>query len=214
MVPGRAIEEGGYGVSEGCRFSGGPVAPKRNTFAGKKGFTSAMASFVSGPGISNSPASKSPNNVLGLRPNAPIPDALDFDKLLLDDGKAIDKNKAYLRLSDANPARSGGILSTLPGMSRRRRTNSGDAIDQVDGTRLEKDYEPTGEEDALEDSSEDDEQSSDEDQQRGRQETGSQGDILGGADLESKTIDMGRAKGPGQASNLMASAEEERTYMN
>jgi hypothetical protein len=116
-------------------------------------------------------------------------------------------NSAYRRLSDANLAKSGGGLSSLSEKSRRRRTNSGDAMIPEDdgGGRLEKDY---AGEDALEDSSDEDGRSSDEERSRGRKKEGRENNNDG---HESQTIGMGRAKGPRTALSLLAAAEEERT---
>jgi nucleotide-binding universal stress UspA family protein len=206
---------------------GGPVVPKRNTQAGKKVLIpNAMAEVVRGGDISSvfgtrdngrhhsiagtgigTSKSRSPHNRLGLRSNSPHV-STETSKFTLDDGRTIDMNSAYRRLSDANLALSGGGLSSLSRKGRRR-TNSGDAIDPLNGGRLEKDY--TGD-DALVDSS-DEEHSSDEERTRGRRKTveGQNGD--NSEDYpESKTIGMGRAKGPRTALSLMAAAEEERMY--
>jgi hypothetical protein len=130
----------------------------------------------------------------------------DPTQFVTKDGRIIDMNSAYRRLSDANLAKSAGGLSSLSEKSRRRRTNSGDAVIPEDdgGGRLEKDY--TGE-DALEDSSDEDARSSDEERSRGRKKE-VQGNDKDGP--ESQTIGMGRAKGPRTARSLMAAAEEER----
>jgi hypothetical protein len=108
-------------------------------------------------------------------------------------------------LSDANLALSSGGLSTLSEKSGRRRTNSGDAVGP-DGARLEKDYTIIDGEDALLDSSDEDLKSSD-DEQRGRKKEERREESPG-----SKTLGMGRAKGPRNAQSLMAAAEEERAY--
>ena len=210
---------------------GGPVVPKRNTQAGKKGgISNAMAEVVrggdlstfgltgrdrgrnqsiAGTGISTTAKSKSPHNRLGLRSNSPHASILSPDptKFTLADGRVIDMNSAYRRLSDANLALSGGGLSSLSEKGRRRRTNSGDV--DPDGARLEKDYTPLDGEDALLDSS--DEDYSDDERNRGRKKDGRDGEGGGeDSDPESKTIGMGRAKGPRTALSLMAAAEEER----
>lgn len=212
---------------------GGPVIPKRNTQGGKKPqVPTAMAEIVrSGDlssfplldggrnhsipstGIGNSVAkSKSPSNRLGLRSNSPVSSMLnpDLSKFTLNDGRVIDMNNAYRRLSDANLARSGGGLSSLSDKSRRRRTNSGDAAipGGAGGGRLEKEY---AGEDALEDSSdEDDRRSSDEEGNRGRQKEVKEKQQS--HHPESQTLGMGRAKGPRTARSLMAAAEEEREF--
>ena len=200
---------------------GGPIVPKRNTLAGKKtSLTSAMAEVVRGGDFSGFGAldrgrnssvggakSKSPHNRMGLRSNSPHRSP-DPNKVVLDDGRVIDKNSAYRRLSDANLARSQGGLSSLSKKSNRRRTYSGDATDPA-GSRLEKDYTPVDGEEALLDSS--DEDDSDEDQRRGRKKD-SRADLHENDNPESHTIGMGRAKGPRTARSLMAAAEEERKF--
>lgn len=204
---------------------GGPVVPKRNTQAGKKNsLPSAMAEVVRGGDFSgfgprdrgrNSSVggnglvakSKSPHNRLGLRSNSPHLSP-DPTKVVLDDGRVIDLNSAYRRLSDANLALSRGGLSSLSGKSSRRRTNSGDAIGPG-GSRLEKDYTPIDGEDAVLDSS--DEDYSDEEQRRGRKKD-SRSDSNENDNPESQTLGMGRGKGPRTAQSLMAAAEEERKF--
>ncbi|PMD22035.1 hypothetical protein NA56DRAFT_110137 [Hyaloscypha hepaticicola] len=198
---------------------GGPIVPKRNTLAGKKtSLTSAMAEVVRGGDFSgfgtrdrgrNSSVggakSKSPHNRMGVRSNSPHLSP-DPNKVVLDDGRAIDKNSAYRRLSDANLARSQGGLSSLSKKSSRRRTYSGDTTDPA-GSRLEKDYTPIDGEEVLLDSS--DEDDSDEEQRRGRKKD-SRADLHENDNPESHTLGMGRAKGPRAARSLMAAAEEER----
>ncbi|KAE9370444.1 hypothetical protein N431DRAFT_492534 [Stipitochalara longipes BDJ] len=202
---------------------GGPVVPKRNTLAGKKNsLPSAMAEVVRGGDFSsfgardrgrNSSAgpnglvgkSKSPHNRLGPRSNSPHVGP-DPTKVVLDDGRVIDKSSAYRRLSDANLALSQGGLSSLGGKTSRRRTNSGTGVGSAN-SRLEKDYTPIDGEDALIDSS--DEDDSDEEQRRGRKKD-SRPDPNENTDPESQTLGMGRGKGPRTAQSLMAAAEEER----
>ena len=166
---------------------------------------------IAGTGIGNNVAkSKSPSNRMALRTSSPHSSMLSPDptQYVTKDGRLIDMNNAYRRLSDANLAKSGGGLSSLSEKSRRRRTNSGDATipeDAGDG-RLEKDY--TGE-DALEDSSDEDARSSDDERNRGRKK-----EVKGeNSGPESQTIGMGRAKGPRTAQSLMAAAEEERALI-
>jgi nucleotide-binding universal stress UspA family protein len=203
---------------------GGPVIPKRNTLAGKKtSLPSAMAEVVRGGDFSsfgprdrgrNSTVggnglvakSRSPHNRLGVRSNSPHLGP-DSNLLIMDDGRVIDMNSAYRRLSDANLALSQGGLSSLSGKGSRRRTNSGTTVGSA-GSRLEKDYTPMDGEDALLDSS--DEDDSDEEHRRGRKKD-SRPDPNDN-DPESQTLGMGRAKGPRTALSLMAAAEEERKY--
>jgi hypothetical protein len=218
-IPASAYQFSGYLPSN----PGGPIIPKRNTQAGKKNsLPSAMAEVmrgdlgvlgsrdhgrnnsIAGTGINNTAKSKSPHNRLGLRSSSPHLGP-EPSKFVLDDGTPIDMNNAYRRLSDANLARSGGGLSSLGGKGARRRTNSGDAV--TDSTRLEKDYTPIDGEAALVDSS--DEDTSDEERPRGRKKAVS-AEQTQNDDPESKTLGMGRAKGPRTARSLMAAAEEER----
>jgi len=202
---------------------GGPIVPKRNTQAGRK-FPSAMAEVMKGDlssltgkdrgrnnsiattGINNTAKSKSPHNRLGIRSNSPVVSP-DTSKFVLKDGRVMDMNSAYRRLSDANLALAGGGLSSLSGKSRRRRTNSGEEVGP-DDARLEKDYTPIEGEDAVADSSDEEGRSSDEERQRGRKKESRVGSE--NADPESQTLGMGRAKGPRTARSLMAAAEEER----
>lgn len=211
---------------------GGPLVPKRNTQAGKKtSLPSAMSEVVRGGDLSvfggsrergrnhsiastgiSTAKSKSPHNRLGLRSNSPHTSSLspDPNKFVLNDGRVIDMNSAYRRLSDANLALSGGGLSTLG--SRGRKGSSREGSDP-DGGRLEKDYVPVDGEDTVE-SSDDEVRSSDDEGARGRKGQG------GGRDSEKEeqprtesqtTLGMGRAKGPrAAAQSLMAAAEEER----
>lgn len=207
---------------------GGPVVRKRNTQAGRKIIPNAMAEVVrggdlgvfgprdkgrnhsiAGTGIGTS-KSRSPHNRLGLRSSSPHLSP-DTSKFVTNDGRTIDMNSAYRRLSDANLALSGGGLSSLSGKGRRR-TNSGDAVDPLNG-RLEKDYTGIDGEDVLVDSSDEDDHSSDEEGIRGRRKTiKGQNENLEEEHPESKTLGMGRAKGPRTAQSLMAAAEEERMY--
>jgi len=207
---------------------GGPVIPKRNTQGGKKVIPTAMAEVVRGGDLSSlvsrdmarnhsmastgigigsqGTKSKSPSNRLGMRTSSPHSSMLNPEppQFVTKDGRVIDMNSAYRKLSDANLAKAGGALSSLSERSRRR-TNSGDAK-MIEGGigRLEKDY--TGE-DEMEDSSDDDDRSSDDELNRGRK-----GKQRAHSDTgpESQTLGMGRANGPRIALSLMAAAEEER----
>jgi len=194
--------------------------PKRNTQVGKK-LPSAMAEAMKGgdistfgsrergsqsiisPGISNTAKSRSPHNRLGHRSNSPHVNP-DPTKFVLRDGRVIDMNSAYRRFSDANLALSGGSLSVLSEKGRSRRRSNGDVLNPGDA-RLEKNYTALEGEEALMDSSEEDPVSSEEDRQRGRKKPGQKGEPP-----ESKTLGMGRAKGPRTSQSLMAAAEEER----
>ena len=208
---------------------GGPVIPKRNTqgpgITGKK-IASAMAEVMKGgdlssfggrdrgrhqslpdSGISSTAKSRSPHSRLGLRSNSPhTGSGLDTSKFTLRDGRVLDMNSAYRRLSDGNLALSGGSLSMLSEKGRRGRQKSGDSIAEGD-TRLEKDYVPVEGEDVVVDSSEEEEHTSDEDGHRGRKKGDKDTD---GGGKDSKSPGMGRAEGPRTPRSLLAAAEEER----
>ncbi|TVY73318.1 Uncharacterized protein LSUE1_G006426 [Lachnellula suecica] len=213
--PNAAYQFSGYLPSN----PGGPVVPKRNTQAGRKGsMPSAMAEVVRGGDLSTfgtrekprnhsiagtgigagSSKSRSPHNTLGGRTKSPHVHS-DTSKFVTNDGRTIDMNNAYRRLSDANLAKSGGDLSLLPKKTRRR-TNS-DGIDPLSGGRLEKDYTALDGDDAI-DSSDEEERSSDEDYVRGRRKT------VSGQNGESLEHDPEGSARP--AMSLMAAAEEER----
>ncbi|KAG9235867.1 hypothetical protein BJ875DRAFT_253720 [Amylocarpus encephaloides] len=205
---------------------GGPVVPKRNTQAGKKtSLPSAMSEVVRGGDLSvfgsrdrgrnhsvagagiNTVKSRSPHNRLGLRSNSPHTNALTPDPskyVVLNDGRTIDMQSAYRRLSDANLALSGGALSTLAGKSRRR-TNS----DGQNGNRLAKDYVPV-EGEFLADSSDDEYHSSNEESRRGRKKHDKKRDGEEVARPMTTTVGMGLAKSHSAPKSLLAAAEEER----
>lgn len=214
---------------------GGPVAPKRNTLAGKKPVnpipdalrgTELGASILGGygskdgrgrhnsmPGTGFTPhsKSKSPLGRMDMRSQSPHSNRLapkkdDLTKFTLADGTVVDMNSAYRRLSDANLALSGGSLSALSAKSQRRRESGGATGNAA--ARLEKDY---TQEDALIDSSDDDDiYSSDDDRHRGRKKKSQHEEGQDDHHPESKTLGMGRAKGPRQSLSLLAAAEEER----
>lgn len=205
---------------------GGPFVPKRNTLAGKKAEPppTAMAGVVrgdlsgySGPRdrgrhsttgttVGGSSKSKSPHNRLGVRsisPNISNTNAVSLSvpgKLALDNGTLVDKSNAYRKLSDANLAKAGGRLSILSNRNRRR-TTSGST---PESSRLEKDYSYNAEDGAAVESSDEDGHTSDEERHRGREKAAKD------QHPESKTLGMGRAKGPRTALSLMGAAEEER----
>ncbi|KFY10086.1 hypothetical protein V492_05207 [Pseudogymnoascus sp. VKM F-4246] len=209
-------------VTDSYQFSGylqsnpgQPLAPRRNTLAGKKaapaplpegvrvdlpGYSARDRVHAMGTtGIGSSNKSKSPHNRHNLRSSSPAlgpPTASNM--LVMDSGAVVDKDSAYRRLSDANLARAGGSFSALTNKVRRR-TDSNDKRDQ----RLQKDYTFTGAEDAVESS---DEASTDEDGPRGRRSEGRKVDDHS----ETTPIGMGRAQGQRTARSLMAAAEEER----
>ncbi|KAG9243877.1 hypothetical protein BJ878DRAFT_542836 [Calycina marina] len=157
-------------------------------------------------GISTTAKSRSPHNRLGLRSDSPVPGSgSDPSKFTLQDGRVLDLNNAYRRLSDGNLALAGGTLSTLSEKVQRRRQESTDPALAI-VARLEKDYVPLEGEDAVLDSSEED-LSSDEGsrgRKKGRNNSADKG-------FEPQTISIGRASGPRTPRSLMAAAEEERT---
>ncbi|OBT93923.2 hypothetical protein VE01_08257 [Pseudogymnoascus verrucosus] len=211
-------------VTDSYQFSGylqsnpgAPLAPRRNTLAGKKAAPAPLAEGVrvdlpysardrvhamGTTGIGSSNKSRSPHNRHSLRSSSPsLGPPPTSNMLVMDSGAVVDKDSAYRRLSDANLARAGGSFSAFTNKVRRR-TDSNDKRDQ----RLQKDYTFTGAEDAVESS---DEASTDEDGPRGRRSEKKR--LSKGDDHpESKTIGMGRAQGQRTARSLMAAAEEER----
>lgn len=226
----------GFEVPSAYQFSGflpsnpgGPVVPKRNTqgstLTGKK-IASAMSEVMKGGdllpfggrdrgrhqslpdnGISSTAKSRSPHSRLSLRSNSPhTGSGSDTSKFTLRDGRVLDMNSAYRRLSDGNLALSGGSLSTLSEKGRKGRQKSGDSIAEGDA-RLEKDYVPVEGDDAAVDSSEEEVDTSDEDGHRGRKKSAKDTE---GASTESTNLGMGRADGPRTPRSLLAAAEEER----
>ncbi|CAD6439797.1 f6fcdea5-4bee-4143-999a-c2e294f887d1 [Sclerotinia trifoliorum] len=200
---------------------GGPSVPKRNTQAGKR-ITSSMAEVVrSGVDLSgfkggrdrgrhNSIAStgisttksKSPHNRFSPRSSSPV--SADPSKYaVLDNGKIIDVNSAYQRLSDANLARSNGELSSLSQKNRQNRAKNEDF--DINGARLKKDYVPMEGEEGIIDSTDE----SDDEESRGRQKRARSVDG-DDSEVEKTTLGMGRAKGPRTPLSQMAAAEAER----
>ncbi|OBT71890.1 hypothetical protein VF21_10552 [Pseudogymnoascus sp. 05NY08] len=170
-------------VTDSYQFSGylknnpgAPLAPRRNTLAGKKAVPAPLPEGVrvdlpgysardrvhamGTTGIGSGNKSRSPHNRHSLRSSSPALGPPSSSMLVMDSGAVVDKDSAYRRLSDANLARAGGSFSALTNKVRRR-TDSNDKRDQ----RLQKDYTFTGAEDAVESS---DEASTDEDGPRGR----------------------------------------------
>ncbi|KFX96824.1 hypothetical protein O988_05156 [Pseudogymnoascus sp. VKM F-3808] len=211
-------------VTDSYQFSGylqsnpgQPLAPRRNTLAGKKAAPAPLPEGVrvdlpgynardrvnamGSTGIGSNNKSRSPHNRHNLRSSSPaLGPTLPSNMLVMDSGAVVDKDSAYRRLSDANLALAGGSFSSLANKPRRR-TDSNDKRD----LRLQKDYTFTGAEDAVESS---DEASTDEDGPRGRRSEGRVG--KGDDHPESTPIGMGRAQGQRTARSLMAAAEEER----
>lgn len=186
---------------------GGPVAPKRNTLAGKKPAGNAMADAMRGdlgahpkdrgrslgnlgflPGI-NVPKSRSPHNRLGVRSASPT--SANTNMLVMDSGLMVDKDSAYRRLSDANLALAGGSFSSLAHRKRNDSDSKG---------RLTKDY--SYHEDDVVESSDDSNSDSDE-EKRGRKHRPPKD--------EETPLGLGKSdNGPRTAKSLMAAAEEER----
>lgn len=141
--------------------------------------------------------SKSPHNRWSDRSKSPgLP--RDSNQVMLGDGRIVDMNNAYRRLSDANLAYSQGSLSQL---AMRKKSD--------DGGRLVKDYlGPDGEH--LE-SSDDDEQFSSDDEDRGRKKAprSLNPDAKGETDDEgSRTRSGGNKRTP---LSLLAAADEDRS---
>ncbi|QSZ30754.1 hypothetical protein DSL72_000312 [Monilinia vaccinii-corymbosi] len=199
---------------------GGPSVPKRNTQAGKR-IANSMAEVVrAGVDLSgfgggrdrerhgitstgiNAVKPKSARNRFSPRSGSPAP--VDPSKYaILDNGRMIDVNSAYQRLSDANLARSNGELSNLSQNSRLTRPDN--EYFDLNGSRLKKDYVPMEGEEAVVDSTDE----SDDEGPRGRKKKARSvdGDE---SEVENKTLEMGRAKGPRTPLSLMAAAEAER----
>lgn len=190
--------------------AGASVIPKRNTQGGKRTISSAMSEVARGVDLSgfgaldnghrHSSKSRSPHNRLSLRSASPHADLLSANQITLDDGRVIDLNHAYRRLSGANLALTGTSLSTLGGKGRKASTE--DSVSS-ENARLEKDYNDIEGEGVVEDSS--DEFNSSDEEHRGRKKESRRDD-----GPEGSTLGMGRAKGPRTARSLMAAAEEER----
>jgi hypothetical protein len=156
------------------RNPGVAVMPKRNTQAGKKVNTS------------SSPRSSIINP--------------DTSKLVLTDGRVLEKDSAYHRLSDTSLTLSGNRLSLSSSSSRR--ASSGDAT-RPDRSSLEKDSAAPGDEEAVIESSEDD-RSSDEERPRGRNKESRSRD-----GSEGKPLSIKLSKGPKSALGRSAAAEKD-----
>lgn len=215
---------------------GASVSPKRNILAGKlpSAFSSAMLSSVGGDssnllprdrsrhhsvssGISTTGISKSPHNRLALPSSSPHSSAKyigpsnhmnNSAKIELDDGRMVDRNSAYRRLSDANLALSGSSLASLTRKSDLQQGNNKDVPD-LEKARLEKDYSYLAEEDAVAESSDEYElDSSDEEAGRGRKKISANVDRdIPGIHGSCNSTDSR------QAHSLLAAAEEEREFL-
>ncbi|KAF4950229.1 hypothetical protein FSARC_13268 [Fusarium sarcochroum] len=200
----------GYQFSDIVTRNTGQQLPKRNTQGGKKPSGNAMSEALRNVdlsglqipgeserkrswfgGSSSSRKDKSPHNRLGSRSRSPALQPTP-GKVMLDDGRIVDLNNAYRRLSDANLAYSGGSLSTLP-----MRTH-----DESQSGRLIKDYlSPDGEHLG---SSDEEEVFSSDDEDRGRKKAPRS---LNHDAIGEGTGDKERRK----SLSLLAAAEEERT---
>ncbi|EKD20489.1 Usp family protein [Drepanopeziza brunnea f. sp. 'multigermtubi' MB_m1] len=209
---------------------GGPVAPKRNTLAGRK--ASAMAEAVRGGTMSlfGDPTDRGRNNSISLAGYSTIktmkskspagrsilrnssPHAGSFgpenSMFKLKDGRVFDMKHAYRRLSDASLAISGGGLSTLGEKKQQRGRASSVGAACGKNLRLQKDYRTIDGEDVVMDSSEEDggRSVSDDDQQRGRRRNERRQER---ANSEGP-VGLRRAKVGRQPQSQMAAAEEER----
>jgi hypothetical protein len=217
--------------------SGGPAAPKRNSFVGKKPLgTSAMAAAMRGEDVPLSPGlyqqkdnrgrnpsiasaigskSRSPHSRLDVRSSSPHESLLSSsgpkgNRLSLDNGTVVDGNTAYRRLSDGNLALAGGSLAGLPGKTQKAHRDSS-GTGSPEGGRLRKDY-TYEEEGALADSSDEENEVSSDEETRGRKKAARGEESKTEGSPESKTVGMGRAPGPRTSMSLMAAAEEERMY--
>ncbi|KAK8145327.1 hypothetical protein G3M48_004630 [Beauveria asiatica] len=144
--------------------------------------------------------SKSPHNRWNDRSKSPaVP--RDPNQVMLSDGRIVDMNNAYRRLSDANLAFSSGSLSQLP--MRKRSDDAG-------AGRLVKDYlGPDGE---HLDSSDDDDQFSSDDEDRGRKKAPRA--LNPDAKGENDDDDKSRSRSGGSkraAQSLLAAADEDRS---
>ncbi|KAF4459507.1 usp family [Fusarium albosuccineum] len=213
---GRIDPTAGYQFSDIITHNTGQQLPKRNTQGGKKqpggsigeAFRNSDLSGLQIPGdrdqrhsISgriggNSSKSKSPSNRLSSRSRSPgVTQTLAPGTAVLKDGRVIDINNAYRRLTDANLAHSGGSLSTLP--MRKQETNQ--------HGRLGKIYmSPDGEELG---SSEEEYVYSSDDEDRGRKKAPRSLN----PDAKGETAEGKEAR---QSLSLLAAAEEERTQVS
>ncbi|ATY66903.1 universal stress [Cordyceps militaris] len=185
--------------SQGKRTSGGSSlveALRGYDFSGLQLPSRARNSSASRPGYHQS---KSPHSRWTDRSKSPAPPR-DPNQVMLGDGRIVDMNNAYRRLSDANLAFSSGSLSQLP--MRKRSDDAG-------AGRLVKDYlGPDGEH--LE-SSDDDEQVSSDDEDRGRKKAprSLNPDAKGETDdEESRSGSGGSKRAP---LSLLAAADEDRS---
>ncbi|TPX15495.1 uncharacterized protein E0L32_004475 [Thyridium curvatum] len=166
-------------------------------FPGERGRHSSTGGATGRPGAAGG-KSKSPHNRLGVRSQSPAllsgRQLSPAGRAVLDDGRTVDINHAYRRLSDANLAWGGGSLSEL---ARRKQSE-----EQSNTGRLAKVYfTPDGEALPEESSDDDGPSSTDEEGERGRKterpSTGSD-------------PDPALTKEARKTLSLLAAAEEER----
>ena len=163
--------------------------------------------------------SRSPSSRLG-RSRSPGLNTNTFNmmstpgKFVTENGKIIDMDHAYRRLSNTALSKSRGSLSSRFG---RDRGDSGESLSETGEPRLEKDYYGEGGSEAIdtsEDDDEDDYSSGDDDWSseipRGRRRHRKKPDSENGT--TPTPANMGRAKGDRKAQSLLAAAEEERMY--
>ncbi|KAL1841881.1 hypothetical protein VTJ49DRAFT_6480 [Mycothermus thermophilus] len=217
LGPPRADKTSEYQFSGIITTHGGQPLPKRVTQGGKR--SSALPDLMKAPEPSGlvlpgdrgrhsliGPSgragnkSKSPNNRLSVRSHSPRAPPLlrtlsPAGRAVINDPEIIDYNNAYMRLSNAALARSGGVLSEL---GRKPSANY-----LAETGRLEKDYLGPDGEVLVEDSSDDNGSSSAEEGERGRKAARSF------EDLKSTSPASGsEEKKP--IKSLLAAAEEER----
>ncbi|KZF19225.1 adenine nucleotide alpha hydrolases-like protein [Xylona heveae TC161] len=204
-------------------------APKRGSQS-KSGLPSAITdilqghtdtSYRQGRGRHNSTAgisqhkSKSPSTRLG-RSVSPRHSSLNTNsfnpmptpgRYTLDDGKVVDMNSAYRRLSDAALRKSGGSLSSLA--RDRVRSDSGESLSPSGGVRLNKDIDADDDEAAVSSSDDSDDGSSgdewDGDGRRGRKGRRDSDDTS-----KNTPAGMGNKAKNKTAKSLMAASDEER----
>ena len=131
----------------------------------------------------------------------------DPNKLVLSDGRAVDKTSAYRRLSDTNLAAPGHRSSISSSGNSSGRASSGDATKP--GRPILKNHNATpDDEEAVAESSEEDGGSSDEEQHRGRKK-----ESRHGAPPEGKPLTVRVSKGPRSALGRAAAAERDGTLL-
>ncbi|KAK5652780.1 hypothetical protein OQA88_9636 [Cercophora sp. LCS_1] len=213
---GRQDQTHNYQFSDILTAHGGQAAPKRVTQGGKR---SSMAEVMKGNDLSNlilpgdrgrhysvggttirlKEKSKSPGN-RGLRSNSPgiLPNRQlsPAGRSLLGDAIDIDYTNAYRRLSDAQLARSGGVLASL---GHRKKSD-----DQAGNGRLAKDYLSPDGDLLVEDSSEDNASSSEDEGERGRKA------VRGSRSGNQQNTSSASPETTRTPKSLLAAAEEER----